>query len=72
MAKYRITVKMHKNANGMVIDKGMSVEMVTMAPNLMSGPAADQLNAIFKGVYGVDLKAMNALSVGYLDVKRIG
>jgi len=30
------------------------------------------LNAIFKGVYGVDLKAMNALSVGYLDVKRIG
>jgi hypothetical protein len=63
---------MHKNANGMVIDKGMSVEMVTMAPNLMSGPAAVQLNAIFKGVYGVDLKAMNALSVGYLDVKRIG
>ena len=72
MAKYRFTVKMHKNANGMVIDKGMSVEMVTMAPNLMSGSAADQLNTIFKGVYGIGLKAMNALSVGYLDVKRIG
>jgi hypothetical protein len=29
-------------------------------------------NAYSKGVYGADLKAMNALSVGYLDVKRIG
>ena len=72
MAKYRITTKLRLNSAGMTIEKGMSVEMVTLAPNLMCGQAGDQLNQIFKATYGVDLKAMHAQNTGFLKVERIG
>lgn len=56
MARYRITVKMRASASSMLIEKGMSVEMASTSPHLMCGSASDQLNTIFKCIYGVDLK----------------
>lgn len=72
MARYRITVKMRASASGMLIEKGMSVEMASTSPNLMCGSAGDQLNTIFKCMHGVDLKKMGMLNIGHLLVERIG
>ena len=73
MPLFRITVKQSKNSNGVRIEKGMSVEVVTQS---MSNPVSTnggQLGAdAFMRLYGVDIKKSGALSMVYLDVVKIG
>jgi hypothetical protein len=73
MPLFRITVKQMKNCNGVRIEKGMSVEVVSNSfsnPVLTNGgqPVVDAFNRI----YGVDIKKAGALNMSYLDVQRIG
>jgi hypothetical protein len=73
MPLFRITVKQMKNCNGVRIEKGMSVEVVSNSfsnPVLTNGgqPVIDAFNRI----YGVDIKKAGALNMSYLDVQRIG
>ena len=73
MALFRITVKNPKNCNGIRIEKGMSVDVVT---NSMSNPVLTNGGQVvidaFNRIYGIDIKKAGALSTVYLEVMRIG
>lgn len=73
MPLFRITVKQSKNSNGVRIEKGMSVEVVTQS---MSNPVSTNGGQVvadaFMRLYGVDIKKASALSMVYLDVVKIG
>ena len=70
---YRITVKSPKNTNGVRIERGMSVDVVT---NSLSDPVSTnggQVVAVaFMRIYGIDIKKAGALNRAWLDVERIG
>ena len=70
---YRITVKNSKQTNGIRVEKGMSVDVVS---NSMSNPVVTNggqtVVDAFMRIYGIDIKKAGALSMGYLDVERIG
>lgn len=70
---YRITVKSPKNTNGVRIERGMSVDVVT---NNLSDPVSTNGGQIvadaFMRIYGIDIKKAGALNRAWLDVERIG
>lgn len=73
MPLFRVTVKMMKNSNGVRVEPGMSVDVVT---NSFSNPVCTNggqlvADAFFR-IYGVDIKRAGALSMAYLDVERTG
>ncbi|MDE6824452.1 MAG: hypothetical protein K2J27_06975 [Duncaniella sp.] len=72
MPLYRVTVKQPKVSNGLRIERGMSVEVVT---NSISNPVSTDSGQIvadaFMRVYGIDMKKIGALNMIYLDVQRI-
>lgn len=73
MPRFRITTKRMSQMNGIRIDPGMSVEVVTQSytnPLLTNGgqPVADA----FMRIYGVDIKKAGIMSQSYLDVEQIG
>ena len=67
------TLKRMKNSNGIRLEPGMSVDVVS---NSFSNPVSTnggQLVAdAFYRVYGVDIKRAGALNMVDLDVERIG
>lgn len=70
---YRVTVKNSKNCNGVRVERGMSVEVVTNSisnPVTTNGgqPVADA----FMRIYGIDIRKAGALNMSYLEVERIG
>lgn len=72
MARFIITTKQMKNANGEHIEPGMSVEVVTQSmsnPVLTNGGQA--VADAFMRIYGVDLRRAGALNMSYLYVERI-
>lgn len=72
MARFRITTKHLKNCNGIHIEPGMSVEVVT---NSYSNPVVTNggqnvINA-FMRIYGIDIKKAGCLSSVELDIKQL-
>lgn len=62
-----------KNANGVRLDRGMSVDVATQSfsnPVLNNGGQA--VADAFMRIYGIDIKKVGALNMAYLDVQRIG
>lgn len=73
MPLFRITTKQSKNANGIRIEKGMSVEVVTSSmSNPLTTNGGQAVADAFMRVYGIDAKKAGILSTVYLDVVRIG
>lgn len=70
MPIWKFTTKMKRNCNGVFIEKGMTVEVVTpTTSNPLNNPQGrDQIAAAFMTKYGVDMKKAQSLSSGYLDV----
>ena len=70
---YRITVKSPKNTNGVRMERGMSVDVVT---NSLSDPVSTNGGQVvadaFMRIYGIDIKKAGALNRAWLDVERIG
>ena len=70
---YRVTVKNSKNCNGVRLERGMSVDVVT---NSMSNPVTTNggqpVVDAFMRIYGIDIRKAGALSMTWLDVERIG
>ena len=70
---YKITVKTSKNSNGIRIERGMSVEVVT---NNITNPVTTNGGQVvadaFMRIYGIDIRKAGALNMVYLDVQRIG
>ena len=73
MPLFRVTVKSMKVGNGLRIEKGMSIDVIS---NSVSNPVltngGQSVNDAFMRIYGVDLKKLGALNTAYLDVQRIG
>ncbi len=72
MPTFVITTKQAKNSNGIRIEPGMSVQVVT---NSLSNPVTtnggqEVVNAFLR-LYGIDIKRAGALNMVYLDVERI-
>ena len=73
MPLFRITVKQSRNSNGVRIEKGMSVEVVTQSmSNPVSTNGGQVVSDAFMRLYGVDIKKAGALSMVYLDVVKVG
>jgi len=73
MPLFRVTVKQRVNCNGVRLEPGMSVDVVS---NSFSDPVHTNGGQVvadaFMRIYGVDIKKAGALNGIYLDVKRIG
>ena len=69
MPIWKFTTKMKRNCNGVFIEKGMTVEVVTpTTSNPLNNPQGrDQISAAFMTKYGVNMKKAQSLSSGYLD-----
>ncbi len=72
MPLFRITTKQSKNANGIRIEKGMSVDVVTSSmSNPLTTNGGQAVADAFMRVYGIDAKKAGILSTVYLDVVRV-
>ncbi len=70
---YRVTVKSSKNSNGIRIERGMSVEVVTNnITNPVTTNGGQAVADAFMRIYGIDIRKAGALNMVYLDVQRIG
>ena len=73
MPLFRVAVKNSKNTNGVRIERGMSVDVVT---NSMSNPVTTNggqpVVDAFMRIYGIDIRKAGALSMAWLDCERIG
>ena len=72
MARFRITTKHVKNSNGIRIEPGMSVEIVTQS---MSNPVTTNggqavVDAFYR-IYGIDIKKAGCLNMIELDVDHL-
>ena len=71
MARFIITKKKKKNVNGIRIEPGMSVQVVTQS---MSNPVTTNGGQIvadaFKRVYGIDIKKAGCLNMVELEVQQ--
>ncbi len=74
MPLYRITVKQMKVSNGLRIEPGMSVEVVTNSIQnpLTSFADKKKVAEAFYRIYGIDMEKIRALNQIYLNVNRIG
>ena len=72
MKLFRITTKQSKNENGIRIEKGMSVEVVTSSmSNPLTTNGGQAVADAFMRVYGIDAKKAGILSTVYLDVVKV-
>ena len=69
---YRVTVKSSKNSNGIRIERGMSVEVVTNnITNPVTTNGGQAVADAFMRIYGIDIRKAGALNMVYLDFQRI-
>jgi hypothetical protein len=71
MALFKITVKQNVLTNGVRLEKGMSVEVVSTYGNPVSTNGGKEVVDAFMRKYGVDLKKAHALSSVYLETVKI-
>lgn len=72
MPRFRITTKTRKVTNGIIIEPGMSVEVVTQSfCNPVSNNGGQAVADAFMRIFGIDIKKAGVLSTSYLDVQRI-
>ncbi len=71
MGLFKITVKSTSVTNGVRLEKGISVEVVSSYSNPMSTNGGKEVIDVFQRIYGVDIKKANKLSSAYLDVQKI-
>lgn len=72
MPLFRITTKTRKNNNGIRIEKGMQVEVVTQS---FSNPVTTNQGSLvadaFMRIYGIDIRKAGILNMVDLEVKQI-
>ena len=72
MPRFRITTKTRRVTNGIIIEPGMSVEVVTQSfSNPVSNNGGQAVADAFMRIFGIDIKKAGVLSTSYLDVQRI-
>ena len=73
MAIFQITTKNRKQTNGIRIEPGMSVQVVTqsMSNPVITNGGQPVIDAFYR-IYGIDIKKAGCLNMVELDVNRIG
>ena len=76
MSLWRISVKRSESVNGIRLEKGMFVEMVTpvsMSDPLRSNPGENQpkINNLFVSKYGVDLLKPGLITISHLQAEKL-
>lgn len=72
MARFLITTKKQTQWNGIRIEPGMSVEVITPYPlNPVTTNGGQSVIEAFQRIYGVDIKKAGILSTAFLDVKQV-
>ena len=71
MPRFRITTKNRKNVNGIRIEPGMSVEVVThsMSNPVITNGGQAVIDAFYR-IYGIDIKKAGCLNMIDLSVER--
>lgn len=73
MPRFKITTKQRKISNGILIEPGLSVEVITQSySNPITNNGGQAVADAFMRIYGLDIKKAGALSTVWLDVKQIG
>lgn len=73
MAMFQITTKTRKQVNGIRIEPGMSVQVVTQSmSNPVSTNGGTPVIDAFMRIYGIDIKKAGCLNNVDLQVDRIG
>jgi len=73
MPLYRITTKCRTYTNGIRIEPGMSVDVVTNSfSNPISTNGGQPVIDAFMRIYGIDIKKAGCLNTVYLNCERIG
>ena len=71
MARFRVTTKHVKNVNGIRIEPGMSVEVVTQSmSNPVTTNGGQAVIDAFMRIYGIDIKKAGCLNLVELDLKQ--
>ena len=72
MPRFIITTKHVKNSNGIRIEPGMRVEVVTqtMSNPVITNGGRNVVDA-FMRIYGIDIKKAGCLSMVELDVQKV-
>ena len=71
MAKFRITTRHVKNVNGIRIEPGMSVEVVTQSmSNPVTTNGGQPVIDAFMRIYGIDIKKAGCLNMVELEVEQ--
>ena len=70
MPRFRITTKNRKNVNGIRIEPGMSVEVVTqsMSNPVVTNGGQSVIDAFYR-IYGIDIKKAGCLNMIDLNVE---
>lgn len=72
MAMFQITTKHTKNSNGIRIEPGMSVQVVTQSmSNPVTTNGGQPVIDAFMRIYGIDIKKAGCLNMVELQVDRI-
>ncbi len=71
MALFLITVKKSKKVNGIQLEEGMSVEVVSSYSNPISTNGGTQVIEAFERKYGIDIKKAGGLSSSTLDIEKM-
>ena len=72
MPRFKITTKQRTQLNGIRIEPGMSVEVITrdfVNPLLVNGGQA--VVDAFMRIYGIDIKTAGILNSAFFDVKQL-
>lgn len=72
MAKFQITTKNRKQTNGIRIEPGMSVQVITQSMNNpVTTNGGQTVVEAFLRIYGINIKKAGCLNMVDLDVKQI-
>lgn len=72
MAMFQITTKSRKQVNGIRIEPGMSVKVVTQSmSNPVTTNGGQPVIDAFMRIYGIDIKKAGCLNMVELDVEQI-
>lgn len=73
MAMFQITTKNRKQVNGIRIEPGMSVQVVSQSlSNPVTTNGGQSVIEAFYRIYGIDIKKAGCLNMADLNVDRIG
>lgn len=73
MAMFLITTKNRRQTNGIRIEPGMAVQVVTQGmSNPVTTNGGQAVIAAFQRIYGIDIKAAGCLNMVELSVEQIG